>query len=59
MVFAVALVLAFEGIVCAAFPSAMKRAMQQAGHLPEGAMRIAGLASAVVGVALLWLIKAA
>jgi len=52
-------VLAFEGIVCAAFPSAMKRAMQQAGHLPEGAMRIAGLASAVVGVALLWLIKAA
>lgn len=37
----------------------MKRAMQQAGQLPESVTRTAGIAAAVVGVVLLWLIKVA
>ncbi len=53
-----ALVLAFEGLLCAAFPQGMKRAMRQAAETPEATMRHVGLAAAAIGVLLLWLIKA-
>lgn len=58
-VFAIGLVLAFEGLLCAAFPGAMRKAMLEASQLPESPMRLVGLVSAVLGIALLWLIKAA
>ena len=51
--------LAFEGLLCAAFPSMMRRAMLEASQLPEHPMRIIGVISAAVGIGLLWLIKGA
>ena len=57
--FALGLVLALEGLLCAAFPGAMRKAMLEASQLPESPMRIVGLVSAFVGIILLWVIKAA
>lgn len=45
--------------MCAAFPGGMRNAMRQAAELPEHVLRNAGIVSAVLGVLLLWLIKAA
>jgi len=50
-------VIAFEGILCAAFPGHMKRAMEQAAAMPEGPMRTIGLAAAVVGIVILWFVR--
>ena len=36
----------------------MRRAMEQAAQLSEHVMRLAGVVGAVLGIALLWLIKA-
>ena len=46
-----------EGLLCAAFPGAMRRAMEEASHLSEHVMRTAGIVSAVIGVVVLWLMK--
>jgi uncharacterized protein YjeT (DUF2065 family) len=54
---AVGLVLAFEGVLFAAFPVHTKRAMASAVETPEGLMRAIGLASAVLGVIIVWLIR--
>jgi uncharacterized protein YjeT (DUF2065 family) len=48
------LVLAVEGILFAAFPAFIKRRMQEMLALDEGMMRVAGLLTAVAGVALVW-----
>ena len=37
----------------------MRRAMMEAAHLPENLMRIVGVISAIIGIVVLWLIKAA
>jgi len=57
LVVALGLVLAVEGIFFAAFPEAMKRAMIAAAQTPSDRMRIVGIASAVVGVGIVWLIR--
>jgi uncharacterized protein YjeT (DUF2065 family) len=49
---AVGLFFAIEGIMFAAFPLGTKRAMAMALDMPNGRLRIAGLASALVGVAI-------
>jgi len=54
---AIGLFFAIEGIVLAAFPLAAKRAMAAAMETPEGRLRIAGIASAVVGVLIVWLVR--
>jgi uncharacterized protein len=54
---AVGLLFAIEGIMLAAFPLATKRAMAAALEMPEGWSRIVGLVSAVVGVAIVWLVR--
>lgn len=54
---ALALVLVIEGVLYAAFPAAMRRAIEAALALPESTLRIAGLAAAVVGVAAVWAIR--
>jgi uncharacterized protein YjeT (DUF2065 family) len=51
------LVLAVEGILFAAFPAFIKRRMQEMLSLDEGMMRVAGLATAVAGVGLVWLAR--
>ena len=54
---AVALILVIEGVVYALFPDAMKRMMAQVLTLPDGSLRWAGLAAAVLGIFFVWLIR--
>ena len=54
LVAALGLALAIEGILFAAFPDATKRVMLDAAASPRERMRIVGIASAVVGVAIVW-----
>ncbi len=55
---ALALVLVIEGVLYAAFPLAMRRALEAALAAPDTTLRVAGLVAAVLGVALVWLIRA-
>jgi uncharacterized protein YjeT (DUF2065 family) len=54
---ALGLVFAIEGMVFAAFPATVKRAMTHVLETPDSALRIVGIVSAVVGVALIWLVR--
>ena len=54
---ALGLVLAIEGLLFAAFPGLAKRAMAHVFETPDGALRIIGIASALIGVVLIWLIR--
>ena len=54
---ALGLVFALEGLVFAAFPGAAKRAMASALETPDGMLRIVGIASALLGVLLIWLVR--
>jgi hypothetical protein len=54
---ALGLVFAIEGLVFAAFPAAMKRAMAEVINAPDGLLRAVGIASAGVGVILIWLMR--
>ncbi len=50
-------VFAIEGICLAAFPLAAKRGMKGILAMPDGALRIAGMVSALIGVAIVWLVR--
>jgi uncharacterized protein YjeT (DUF2065 family) len=54
---ALGLVFAIEGIVFAAFPGMAKRAMLNVIETPEGALRLVGIGSALLGVVLVWLVR--
>jgi uncharacterized protein YjeT (DUF2065 family) len=54
---AIGLVLAIEGILFAAFPEPVKRAMTHVTETPDSALRLIGIASAVIGVVLVWLVR--
>jgi uncharacterized protein YjeT (DUF2065 family) len=54
---AIGLVFAIEGILFAAFPEVAKRAMVHVVETPDSALRVVGVASAVIGVALVWLVR--
>jgi len=54
---AIGLVFAIEGILFAAFPAMVKRAMAQVVETPDGALRMVGIASGVIGVVLVWLVR--
>jgi len=51
---ALGLVFAIEGILFAAFPLSAKRAIAAALDMPDGRLRVVGLVSAAVGVAIVW-----
>jgi hypothetical protein len=57
LITALALVLVIEGALYALFPDAMKRAVLSIADLPASILRNAGLVAAVVGVAIVWLIR--
>jgi uncharacterized protein YjeT (DUF2065 family) len=57
LVVALGLVFALEGIVLAAFPTAAKQAMVHVLETPEGTLRLIGVASAVFGLVVVWLIR--
>ena len=54
---ALALVLVIEGVLYAAFPSGMRRALEAAMAMPDATLRTAGLLAAAIGVAAIWLIR--
>jgi uncharacterized protein YjeT (DUF2065 family) len=57
VVAAVGLILVLEGALYALFPDLMKRMAQQVIHTPGDTLRIAGVVSAAIGVALVWLLR--
>ena len=54
---AVGLLLVLEGLVFAAGPGAAKRAMMSAIETPDQVLRIIGVVTAIIGVAIVWLIR--
>ena len=57
LVAALGLALAVEGILFAAFPDSVRRAMYEAAHTPSDRMRLVGIVSAVAGVAIVWAVR--
>ncbi|HMO29465.1 DUF2065 domain-containing protein [Enterovirga sp.] len=57
LVAALGLALAIEGLLFASFPDAMRRAMLEAAQSPREHMRLVGLVSALLGVALIWVMR--
>jgi uncharacterized protein YjeT (DUF2065 family) len=54
---AIGLVLVIEGLLFAGFPAAVKRLAASAIESPEASLRLAGIASAVIGLAVIWLVR--
>lgn len=54
---ALGLVLVIEGAIYALMPGTMKRMMEQVQRVPERVLRLAGLAAAIAGVGVVWLIR--
>ena len=54
---ALALAVAIEGALYALFPEAMKKMIRHALAQPPGNLRTAGVAAAVVGVGVVWLVR--
>ena len=57
LVAALGLALAVEGLLFAAFPEGMRRAMYEAAHSQSDRMRIVGIVSALIGLAVIWLAR--
>jgi uncharacterized protein YjeT (DUF2065 family) len=54
---AIGLVLALEGLLFAAFPGAAKQAMANVLETPDQILRVVGIASALIGIAVIWLVR--
>ncbi|MDC7785578.1 DUF2065 domain-containing protein [Rhodoplanes sp. TEM] len=54
---ALGLVFVIEGLLFAAFPGPARRAALALLETPEHTLRIVGVVSAAIGVALIWLIR--
>jgi uncharacterized protein YjeT (DUF2065 family) len=52
----IGVVLAIEGLLYALAPAAMRRAVASLAEQPEGRLRAGGLAAAVIGIALAWML---
>ncbi|ABE40574.1 DUF2065 domain-containing protein [Rhodopseudomonas pseudopalustris] len=46
-----------EGLIFAASPSWMRRAMKSAMATPDNVLRVVGIASAVLGLILIWAVR--
>jgi uncharacterized protein YjeT (DUF2065 family) len=57
LVVAIGLLFALEGILFAAFPGRVKEAMAQVTATPDQVLRMIGIASALLGVVVVWLIR--
>lgn len=57
LVVALGLVLVIEGLALAAIPGAMRRAMEALHRLPDMPLRMAGLAGALTGLLIVWLVR--
>lgn len=56
---AIGLVFVIEGLVFAAFPGFVLRAMETALEMGESALRWSGIVSALIGVIMVWLVRSA
>jgi uncharacterized protein YjeT (DUF2065 family) len=54
---AIGLVLALEGLLFAAFPGAAKQAMANVLETPDTILRGVGIASALIGILVIWLVR--
>ncbi|PZU90139.1 MAG: DUF2065 domain-containing protein [Chelatococcus sp.] len=54
---ALGLVFAIEGLLFAAIPNLAKDALRSAAETPADRMRLIGIASAVLGVVIVWLAR--
>jgi uncharacterized protein YjeT (DUF2065 family) len=54
---ALGLVFVIEGLIFAVSPSAAKNAMAHVLETADGSLRVVGVASAIVGVVLVWFIR--
>lgn len=52
------LILIVEGLIYAIFPEGMKKLLTRMIDMPVSALRSGGLVAAVIGLALLWAMKA-
>lgn len=57
LIAALGLVLVLEGIFYGGMPSLAKRLAAEALAMPEGVLRLGGVAAAVVGVGIVWLVR--
>jgi uncharacterized protein len=53
----IALLFVFEGLMFAASPSWMRRAMKSAMSTPDNILRVVGIGSAIVGLILIWAVR--
>lgn len=53
----VGMLLVLEGLLFAASPLWMKRAIKNALAAPDTMLRVVGLVSAIVGLAMIWLVR--
>ena len=53
----VGILFVLEGLLFAASPSWMRRAMKSAVVTPDNILRMVGIASAVAGLVLIWLVR--
>jgi uncharacterized protein YjeT (DUF2065 family) len=56
-VIAIGLVFAIEGILFAAFPGPVKRAMAHVVETGDATLRLVGIGSAIIGVVVVWLVR--
>ena len=54
---ALGLFFVIEGICLAAFPLSAKRAMASILAMPDAPLRVAGVASALAGLVIVWLVR--
>ena len=54
---ALGLVLVLEGLIWAAFPNGMRKAIAQAQNSSPAVLRAIGLGAAVVGLLVIWLVR--
>jgi uncharacterized protein YjeT (DUF2065 family) len=54
---ALGLVFVIEGLVLAAFPNATRRSLATVTQTPDEALRVAGIASAALGLLVVWLVR--
>ena len=54
---ALGLVFVIEGLIFAAFPEAAKKAMASVLQTHDMSLRLIGIGSAIVGLALVWLVR--
>ncbi|MEP7454727.1 DUF2065 family protein [Phyllobacterium sp. SB3] len=54
---AVGLFLVFEGLLYGCFPIVAKKVARDVSEQPDGFLRVAGVASVAIGVAVIWLVR--